>query len=318
MLGFIRQAKIRTMGNGLAGLLVLVSVLVAGVTTFQHRKVAKIEGTWSETFRQPNLKSAFLTEIHANLGYGGLIDNFKNFVLREDKRLAITFYSKLMQITFSLDALEGLETSELERAAIIQLRDIVEQYAAMAKVAETLMAAGATAREINTATRIDDSSAIQAIIVLNSELERFNRAGTDKVLGTIKAATQYTILTSIAVAVLLFGLCIVIFWTFRVRLFGPLDSLRETMHLLAQGNYTIEIPGREEPDELGDMARALEIFRRNTAEVEDLRQTQALAESRAQEAELQAAAEKHHRIVAPGKNQARNRGNPARRTHRGS
>lgn len=298
MLAYIKNVKIRTIGNLLAGLLVLVSAVVASMTSIEHREVEKIEAVWDEAFTQPSLKSVFLIEIRASLGYGGLIHNFKNFVLREDKRLAISFYAKLLQITFSLDALEALNPNELERAAIIQLRDIVEQYAAMAKVAEKMMATGATAREIDSAIRIDDSLAIEAITVLNNELARLYRASSENVRQSIDGAKQSTILTASIVTTLLLGLCIIVLWTFRVRIFRPLDTLRKTMHRLAMGDIGIEVPGREKTDELGDMAKALEVFRRNTAEIDDLRKTQALAESRAQEAELQAAEQKHKRIVA--------------------
>ena len=44
---------------------------------------------------------------------------------------------------------------------------------------------------------------------------------------------------------------------------GPLRALTRVMRVLAGGDYQIGVPGAERKDELGDMARAVQVFKEN-------------------------------------------------------
>lgn len=59
----------------------------------------------------------------------------------------------------------------------------------------------------------------------------------------------------------------------------PLNGLTETMTVLADGNLAVDVPGSERGDELGAMARAVEVFKQNGIKVREMN---------AQEAALQA------------------------------
>lgn len=63
---------------------------------------------------------------------------------------------------------------------------------------------------------------------------------------------------------------------------GPVQAMTQAMRRLAEGDKTVEIPGTERRDEIGDMAAAVQIFRDNALEVERLNQERAAS---AQEAE---------------------------------
>jgi len=47
---------------------------------------------------------------------------------------------------------------------------------------------------------------------------------------------------------------------------GPIGNLKQTMAILAEGNFNIEIPGMQSHDELGDMARAVNVFKQSGIE----------------------------------------------------
>jgi methyl-accepting chemotaxis protein len=76
----------------------------------------------------------------------------------------------------------------------------------------------------------------------------------------------------------LFGL-IVAFLTAR-SIVGPLTSMTRAMGLLAGGNLAVEIPSRGKVDEIGDMAKAIDVFKTNMIETERLRQEQTATEAR--------------------------------------
>ncbi|WLB52231.1 HAMP domain-containing methyl-accepting chemotaxis protein [Bradyrhizobium japonicum] len=76
----------------------------------------------------------------------------------------------------------------------------------------------------------------------------------------------------------LFGL-IVAFLIAR-SIVGPLTSMTRAMGMLAGGNLEVEIPGRGKADEIGDMAKAIEVFKTNMIDTERLRTEQTETEAR--------------------------------------
>ncbi len=67
----------------------------------------------------------------------------------------------------------------------------------------------------------------------------------------------------------------------------PLVAITEVMNRLSSGDTSVEIPGGERKDEVGTMAQAVDVFRRNMIETRDLREQQETAK-RATEVEKQA------------------------------
>ena len=76
----------------------------------------------------------------------------------------------------------------------------------------------------------------------------------------------------------------------------PIGGLDKAMQSLAEGNVDVSIPGEKRRDELGDMARTVEVFRQNSVRVNELN-----AETRGH---LEKAADYQGQIAAIGKSQA--------------
>lgn len=76
----------------------------------------------------------------------------------------------------------------------------------------------------------------------------------------------------------LFGL-IVAFLIAR-SIVGPLTSMTRAMGALAGGDLAVEIPGRGKADEIGDMAKAIDVFKTNMIDTERMRHEQTETEAR--------------------------------------
>jgi methyl-accepting chemotaxis protein len=80
----------------------------------------------------------------------------------------------------------------------------------------------------------------------------------------------------------------------------PFSLIERAMSGLAQGQTDVTIPGVGRDDEIGDMAGALQVFARNIADNERLREQQAQAEreaARARKADMNRLADEFHRAV---------------------
>jgi methyl-accepting chemotaxis protein len=97
----------------------------------------------------------------------------------------------------------------------------------------------------------------------------------DKILAPSRDLTLYTVIAS---AVLVVALSIITAILMRVQVATPLRRLTSTIDTLAGGQTSIEVPSTERRDELGVMARAINVFRERLIEVDDLRHQRAEAE----------------------------------------
>ncbi|MFL6808314.1 MAG: methyl-accepting chemotaxis protein [Bradyrhizobium canariense] len=73
------------------------------------------------------------------------------------------------------------------------------------------------------------------------------------------------------------------FWITFGRILKPLSAISVAMGGLAKGDFTTVVPGTRRGDEVGEMARTVEVFKQNGLEVERMRGDHAAAESRAAE-----------------------------------
>lgn len=74
----------------------------------------------------------------------------------------------------------------------------------------------------------------------------------------------WSIICSLAI---LFIIGLISMWYSR-RLTNPIKDMVEAMKVLADGNNTVSVPSLERHDELGDMAKAVQVFKENALEME--------------------------------------------------
>ena len=70
-----------------AAVIVVICVTLLWFETSVASRVKQIESAWLEFNVEASSAGKVLNEIINNLGYGGLIHNFKNYVLRKDPSL---------------------------------------------------------------------------------------------------------------------------------------------------------------------------------------------------------------------------------------
>src|SRR5690606_5609904 len=100
----------------------------------------------------------------------------------------------------------------------------------------------------------------------------FNVAGTEDrwvvvtsvPVATLAAAVNEGRNTIIALSVVCVILaCGILFALVRAMAGGPLGAMSRTVTTMAEGNYDVTVPGTERVDEVGTLARAVEVFREN-------------------------------------------------------
>ncbi len=117
------------------------------------------------------VRAELLNSIEHQIGYGGLIHHFKNYILRGDKLYIEKFNKEIQSISLDLAKFEQLENlTSNERQALNVLKMTLEQYRRYISVAQQLRVKNKTVESIDLSVRIDDKPAVEAI----AQLKRYD------------------------------------------------------------------------------------------------------------------------------------------------
>ncbi|MCJ8150778.1 methyl-accepting chemotaxis protein [Shinella sedimenti] len=136
-----------------------------------------------------------------------------------------------------------------------------------------------------------------AVAKWRADLRKWNDANLDAIVAKsnfLTAQTNSTIINSLAVVILLFVAFVGLSLFVAARgITKPIDRLRLRMQTLIEGNIADDIPCKQRADEVGEMARAVEVFLQNARDrirlEEEATANRSLSEKERSEREDQAA-----------------------------
>ncbi len=270
----LKHARIGTLGTAFSGLLVIVTAVVLISSFITYKNAEKLGSTWSEFESGPAAKTAILGEIRDAIGYGGAIHQFKNFILRQDRPRIVKIQAAIMKVVTSTIAYNAIPGTQAERDAIATIQGTFLEYRAAIGAAERLAADGATAREIDRAVKISDGPAIAAIATLETELLIARQSSAATVDEAVTATERTVMLSGALVSSLLLLVIVGFIWLNRFKIVRSLTELGQTMVELSNGDNTVTVAGLDRRDEIGSMAQAVEVFKKNAIEREQLEAAQ--------------------------------------------
>lgn len=172
---------------GLFGLVIVMVVaiefLITGLLRTQNQKLLReLDHIRSES------------ALYREMGYGGIIHNFKNYVLRDEEIYAERVALLAQQIDTRI---ETLNAAASEFGLDIEYRltqQMIDAYLERVSVVEEMRANGQTAQQIDQVVRYDDSTALAE--VFENELVISNRIESDLIAVQTISFVQ-TLLTTI-------------------------------------------------------------------------------------------------------------------------
>ena len=236
-------------------------------------------------------KAKLLSELHENMGFGGAIHQFKNYVLRSEPEYEQRFIERYERSIQILDELSARASAE-EKAYIKLIRDTLTKYRKAAVTASEMIRSGYDSNEIDNAVKINDGPALKALHALG-EYASLGKFGIDskywfdtitqkinqlkkvedkladdlgKRGSELYSEAQITLVTlSLIATVMICGVLVTVFFIGR----GITDSLQHSVQFaqqIAGGDLTghVEVVRR---DEVGTMQQAMNDMRSKLVEM---------------------------------------------------
>jgi signal transduction histidine kinase len=177
----------------------------------------------------------------------------------------------------TIPVMSDLADNDLQRLALQRLRTrTVALREGLAKLSEQLASRTDLLRNTIDASQADTIAAIDGLSVKMRQREQRAQATFDRTLSSIAHRVLSIALLFLAV-IITAGVIIAL----SIRL--PLQQIMTSMRAIRSGDYDRQVPGTDAKDEVGAMARAVEVFRENAIakrEAEDgLRASKEKAES---------------------------------------
>lgn len=213
-------------------------------------------------------KSHTVARLRKAMGYGGMIHNFKNMVLRHDHKDLDRVNQNISDAMAIIGQYAKRSLNHSEMQALQDISKVINAYKAALKTIENLFAEGRSPAVIDNFVKIDDTLALEGFSTLTQEIAHQNNIEAANVAKSLELLDTVTKIATIFTLAIISLLIIAMMWLIRTKIAKPIGQMTRRMSRLAAGEYDIDIPTEGQINEIGEMARAVEIFRDTAIERE--------------------------------------------------
>lgn len=151
-----------------AGVLVLILVIMLSLSYETSARFRQIKQGWQEYSEAADPRGIWISEIRGYFGYGGMIHNFKNYVLRQDVKYAQTLRVQTTYLLATIEAYQNSNPDPIEQDALNRIRKVVEEYSGNIDKITLGITQGHKPAEIDAMVRVNDADALKALGLLES------------------------------------------------------------------------------------------------------------------------------------------------------
>jgi len=180
------RPPLRLVLSGIGAAFLLATTVAVGLylgTETRDRFVA-VETSWERYVDEAERRGALLSRIRELLGYGGIIHNFKNYVLRQEPRYLATLESQLAEFGETVSRYRAAGATPLEERSLAAIEKTVAIYRSMIPVAREAAQQGWPAAQTDRLVKVDDTPAIDAL----AALDRFWRDQRRATVSSVEAS----------------------------------------------------------------------------------------------------------------------------------
>ena len=192
-------------------LLILSILLLLGMTAGIQQAISPVKNDWNQYLDNVAKRQLLLMEIKSAFGYGGVIHNFKNYVLRgQDKyyQRLDTGFTQLDKLLDEYAALGSLSGSEKE--ALKSISAVANEYHKHLDDVRSMTQAGQTPKQIDGIVKVNDTPAFDAFAVLDRSYQDQTDNTTHSISQRISSASTLSLwLSGVAILIVSIGIFLI-------------------------------------------------------------------------------------------------------------
>ena len=239
-------------------LIATVLMVILLVAIYSYMAIIPVSKNWKDFQHQVEVRQSLLMQIKAEFGYGGMIHNFKNYVLRgQDKYVGRinNNYERLNNEIVEYQKIAGLK--EEEKLALTAIAQVMSNYHKNTSLVQSMFAKGMSSKQIDSAVKISDKPALEAFDLLDKEYEQLSSGYNLKIDDAISHSI-IALLAGLFICAIFIAMALV--WLYA-NIMPPLNSLNETMSDIAEGEGDLSVRLQDSrKDEIGALAKSFNRF----------------------------------------------------------
>ncbi len=247
MLNISIKAKLYSLLAIVMGILLLSSIMT-------YRSLIPIQHEWDFYLDNVAKRQGLLMDIKSQLGFGGTIHNFKNYILRGKAKYYDRLYNNFNKLNQAIDTYLNLsDISNTEKQALNDLKSVVNAYKAQTSIAHQLISEGKKAEAVDKIVKINDNPAFKAFVILDNSYNELTEnasvnltEGIDKTISSVLYASLLLIIIT-AISILLLTRVI------TLRLY----DVQKTLHDIESTNDIGVRLATDKNDEISDVFGSL-------------------------------------------------------------
>ena len=212
---------------------------------------------------EPIMKAELLMQLGRILGYGGVIHEFKDFVIRHDPSRYDSILAQLAKLDATLERYRNTVTRAEEIEALNELKELSATIRAGADLVRETIENDPDVRAvaIDEAVRWSDDAAIAALGQLERAIALDSFRASDLVDSKLASTERRTLVMAIAMFLVLSGIALIFNVFLRRVAVVPARSVADAIQRLASGDTSVDMAALESDTEIGRIAVAGRSFR---------------------------------------------------------
>lgn len=253
--------SLRRLSGWVAALLVIAAIGLVAAATFNMAMFRRVDRSLDETPAVATAKAHSLDDARAALGNSGLLNALVVYAETGNAQARTDMGTALDAADHAVRAFEGYPLDGPESDLAKDLHRLIDRYRA------ALAAAGDKPPVLTSGVGLSLMTLHAAVTDRVAQLRRQEAVITSEALAAPARSAFW--LGMAAVGLMLTAVALLL-WIVRWRLLAPLAALRESVAAVAKGDWRTPVAGTSRGDELGEMARAIDDFRRKAADMPDV------------------------------------------------
>jgi len=217
-------------------------------------------------------KSRLVADLRSALGYGGMIHQFKNYILRhndvhgDDVKEAVQLNdikAAIKSTQYAIYQYREISPTEVETLALNDIESTISQYLSNLENIHDLIKLNNDIKNLDQAVKVNDAPALRGLQLLDSEIsQQLTLRSTDvsHSLALVGKAISLGKWTSIITVLVVMIIAIILV---RYAVIQPITRLIKNMSSLAENKLDTEITDHNMHNEIGQMASTVLIFKDN-------------------------------------------------------
>jgi methyl-accepting chemotaxis protein len=251
---FLKKISIKTLLTG-GTLVVVLTIVMASVLAY--RSILPIIDHWRGYQTDIDQRYQLLLQIKSNMGYGGSIHHFKNYLLRGEEKYYENFHEAYNKNKESIEEylnLPGLD--QVERRSLSEIMRVANQYRTNIEKVKQYLGENRTEAYIDGQVKIDDQPALDAFKELEADIEQLARIKTEGLTNHI-GSSWYTILILSVIVTLLLGASSIFIGFYITR---RINFLSNSIKLASENNNLATRLPNDGKDEISKLSQSFNRF----------------------------------------------------------